>query len=58
MVFETDMATVYQIRPRHHNEEVRKRISGDYRGERSTLACTTRSATTITVGPVLSWAVL
>ena len=32
MVFETDAATVYQVRPRHRNEEVRERIPGDYPG--------------------------
>jgi len=32
MVFETDAATVYQIRARHRNEEVRERIPADYRG--------------------------
>jgi transposase len=32
MAFETDAATVYQIRDRHRNEEVRERIPGDYAG--------------------------
>src|SRR4051812_43972615 len=32
MVFETDQATVYQVRPRHRNEEVRERIPADYAG--------------------------
>lgn len=32
MVFETDQATVYQVRPRHRNEEVRERIPADYEG--------------------------
>ena len=32
MAFETDAATIYQIRPRHRNEEVRERIPADYRG--------------------------
>jgi transposase len=32
MAFETDRATVYQIRPRHRNEEVRERIPADYAG--------------------------
>jgi hypothetical protein len=32
MVFETPAATVYQIRPRHRNEEVRELIPSDYRG--------------------------
>jgi transposase len=32
MVFETDRATVYQVRPRHRNEEVRERIPADYAG--------------------------
>jgi len=32
MVFETDAATVYQVRPRHRNEEVRERIPADYAG--------------------------
>lgn len=32
MVFETETATVYQIRPRHRNEDVRERIPADYRG--------------------------
>lgn len=32
MVFETDAATVYQVRPRHRNEEVRERVPADYQG--------------------------
>ena len=32
MVFETDTATVYQIRARHRNEEVRERVPADYPG--------------------------
>jgi transposase len=32
MVFETDTATVYQVRPRHRNEEVRERVPADYAG--------------------------
>ena len=32
MVFETDEATVYQVRPRHRNEEVRELIPADYGG--------------------------
>jgi hypothetical protein len=32
MAVETDRATVYQVRPRHRNEEVRERIPADYRG--------------------------
>jgi len=32
MVFETDAATVFQIRPRHRNQEVRERIPADYPG--------------------------
>ena len=32
MVFETDQATVYQVRPRHRNEEVREVVPTDYRG--------------------------
>jgi transposase len=32
MGFETDEASVYQIRPRHRNEEVREIIPGDYAG--------------------------
>jgi hypothetical protein len=32
MVFETDAATVYQVRPRHRNQEVRERIPADYPG--------------------------
>jgi len=32
MVFETDVATVYQVRPRHRNEEVRERVPADYAG--------------------------
>jgi transposase len=32
MTFETDTATVYQIRDRHRNEEVREVIPGDYPG--------------------------
>lgn len=32
MTFVTDTAIVYQIRPRHRNEEVRERIPADYKG--------------------------
>ena len=32
MAFETDTATVYQVRRRHRNEEVRERIPADYAG--------------------------
>lgn len=32
MAFETDQATVYQIRPRHRNEEVREVVPADYPG--------------------------
>ena len=32
MVFETDAATVYQVRPRHRNQEVRERIPADSPG--------------------------
>ena len=32
MAFETDEASVYQIRARHRNEEVRELISSDYGG--------------------------
>ena len=32
MAFETDAATVYQVRPRHRNEEVRERVPADYAG--------------------------
>ena len=32
MVFDTDQATVYQIRPQHRNEEVRELVPSDYRG--------------------------
>jgi transposase len=32
MAFETDMATVYQVRPRHCHEEVQEVIPGDYDG--------------------------
>ena len=32
MAFETDEATVYQVRPRHRNEEVRELIPSDYGG--------------------------
>jgi len=38
MVFETDAATVYQIRDRHRNEEVREVVPGDYDG----VLCTDR----------------
>ena len=34
MTFETDTATVYQIRSRHRNEEVREVIPTDYPGRR------------------------
>ena len=32
MAFETDDATVYQVRGRHRNEEVREVVPGDYAG--------------------------
>ena len=32
MAFETEEATVYQVRPRHRNEEVREVIPSNYRG--------------------------
>ena len=32
MAFETDEATVYQVRARHRNEEVREVVPGDYGG--------------------------
>jgi hypothetical protein len=32
MVFDTDEATVYQIRPQHRNQEVRELVPGDYSG--------------------------
>lgn len=32
MAFETEGATVYQVRPRHRNEEVREVVPSDYRG--------------------------
>ena len=32
MVFDTDQATVYQIRPQHRNQEVRELVPGDYQG--------------------------
>lgn len=32
MAFETDAATVYQVRPRHRNQEVRERVPADYKG--------------------------
>ena len=32
MAFETDRATVYQVRPRHRNQEVRERVPADYAG--------------------------
>jgi transposase len=32
MIFETDTATVFQVRPRHRNEEVREVIGEDYPG--------------------------
>src|SRR5215210_6484330 len=32
MAFEADAATVYQVRPRHRNEEVRERVPADYAG--------------------------
>jgi transposase len=38
MVFETDAATVYQIRGRHRNAEVREVVPGDYAG----VLCTDR----------------
>jgi hypothetical protein len=38
MVFETDTATVDQIRPRHRNEEVRERIPADYEAAQGTRA--------------------
>jgi transposase len=36
MTFDTDAATVYQIRPQHRNEEVRELIPSDYAG---TMSC-------------------
>lgn len=36
MAFETEDVSVYQIRPRHRNEEVREVIPGDYDGTRVT----------------------
>jgi len=36
MTFDTDAATVYQIRPQHRNEEVRELIPSDYAG---TMGC-------------------
>ena len=32
MAFETDEATVYQVRTRHRNEEVREVVPSDYGG--------------------------
>jgi len=32
MVFDTDQATVYQIRPQHRHQEVRELVPGDYPG--------------------------
>jgi hypothetical protein len=32
MIFETDTATVFQVRARHRNEEVREGIGDDYPG--------------------------
>ena len=32
MAFETEDATVYQVRARHRNEEVREVVPGDYGG--------------------------
>ena len=32
MAFETDEATVYQVRARHRNEEVREVVPSDYGG--------------------------
>src|SRR5712671_5370323 len=32
MVFDTDQATVYQIRPQHRNQEVRELVPSDYPG--------------------------
>jgi transposase len=32
MVFDTDEATVYQIRPQYRNEEVRELVPVDYAG--------------------------
>jgi transposase len=32
MTFETDVATVYQVRPRHRSEEVREVVPADYQG--------------------------
>lgn len=36
MTFVTDTATVYQVRPRHRNEEVRELVPADYAGVLST----------------------
>jgi hypothetical protein len=32
MAFETDMATVYKVRPRHRHDEVQEVIPGNYDG--------------------------
>ncbi len=36
MAFVTDAATVYQVRPRHRNEEVGERVPADSAGVMST----------------------
>jgi transposase len=45
MTFETDTETVYQVRPRHRNEEVRELIPADYKGTMITDRGTTYNAT-------------
>src|SRR5262249_47491480 len=44
MAFVTDAATVYQVRRRHRNEEVRERIPADYEGTMITDRGTTYDA--------------
>ena len=44
MAFETDTVTVYQVRPRHRNQEVRERIPADYQGTMITDRGTTYDA--------------
>lgn len=44
MAFETDTVTVYQVRRRHRNQEVRERIPADYKGTMITDRGTTYDA--------------
>ena len=56
MTFVTDTAIVYQIRPRHRNEEVRERIPADYKGVMITDRGTTYDAAELSaIGGRSAW---